>query len=354
MAEMSMSNAWEKPEEYLQSRAMQKGARSQYMHLLESTVLDAVRKGIIPWAPTVQGAMNGSTGRSYRGDNGIMLTSASAVLFDGDPRFYTSSDVKEKGLIIKEGEQGIPAYYFEGTFYHVKTDDDGNPLRNEEGKVQREMVKLDHKVFRPYLLFNAKQLQLENEELGRDSKDMERKKSFIDQKAANALLEEHGTSLLKALDPKNRREELESKGIRFKEDGMIDFSDRTSVSNAYMEAFQRTMLYGRNPEKDSLGLISEIAAARLCERFGMLPCIEIKEKEKEKRIENLETVIKESKGFENVLKRADAMIFHFRNHKERTRPADKSMVEEIREKWKERKKEMQEQERQNKARKARR
>lgn len=330
MAEMS--NAWERPEEYLQARDMQKAAYEEYMGILEIAVVESVSKGVAPWAPNANEAINASTGREYRGDNGMMLTAISASRYGGDPRYFTASDLKDKGIKVRDGEQGVPAFYYENSVYHLKTDENGNVLRDAYGHVEKEVVKLENKVFRPYLMYNAQQLEGNVPPYQKEFYPERYKK--VDRKGANDLLESHGANLFKAVDVRNRKDELEAKGVRFKADGMIDFSDRESMSAVYFDAIQRVLLNGRDPSKDNLGLITEIAAAKICDKFGMDPMVVIPEEKIADRMADLEKAIAESKGFSNVLKRADSMAYYFRNpnrNKERDRSQNAEEASSVRE-----------------------
>ena len=325
MAGESMSKSWTAPNEYLGSRKLQSEAYSEYLDNVSKAVGEAVDIGFSPWAPDTYRAVNGNTGNPYTGDNSLYLTALVATVFDEDPRFYTESQIRKAGYTVKEGETGVPGFFFQNECYRIRRNENGETMRDSDGYPIKEQVKLDKPVFRPYLLFNAQQLDGPGEYEPAVSEEMK----VPDLSSLDDILFNHFTSLARALDLKNTpREELETKGIAFQEDGKVDISSYESASSAYFLAVRNALIAGqkeKDPSQNNLGLVAEIAAAIICQKHGLNPVVHVMPAGSaayEERISDYKAAIEDSKGLPNLLKRSSGMAHYFISSNPREKAKD--------------------------------
>lgn len=78
---------------------------------LVDVILEKLNDGHIPWDDGLHHygrVHNASTGVAYRGQNALLLTILSQAKFDGEPRYMTFNQAKEKGYHVKKGAKGVP------------------------------------------------------------------------------------------------------------------------------------------------------------------------------------------------------------------------------------------------------
>ena len=129
----------------------------EYMNLLKDKVIETLSNGINPWQPTWDVARNGISNRPYNGINSIMLSASSFFKFGGETRWYSFDQAHKVGSIVKKGEKATPLFFFEDKVVSVVKDEDGNPVKNEDGTVKTELKKVKP-FFKVYNVFNAQQL----------------------------------------------------------------------------------------------------------------------------------------------------------------------------------------------------
>jgi antirestriction protein ArdC/phage/plasmid primase-like uncharacterized protein len=110
-----------------------------------------------PWKPGQPGAfipMNPITGKRYKGINAIQLVAEG----HSDPRWLTYKQAETLGAQVRRGEKGTMIQYWKFTEEKIKTDEQGNPVLNADGKP----VKVDMRLERPRVfyavVFNAGQI----------------------------------------------------------------------------------------------------------------------------------------------------------------------------------------------------
>ena len=128
----------------------------EYMNLLQTKVIDILNRGINPWQ-VEERARNGMTDRYYNGANALMLNISSLLFHEGDMRWYTLNQANKLGSHVKRGMKATPAYFFQNTVERPKKDDDGNVIKDANGLIVYETVRIPP-IFKVYYVFNARQL----------------------------------------------------------------------------------------------------------------------------------------------------------------------------------------------------
>lgn len=110
-----------------------------------------------PWKPGQPGAfipMNPITGKRYKGINAIQLMAEG----HSDPRWMTYKQAETLGAQVRRGEKGTMIQYWKFSEEKIKTDEQGDPVLNADGKP----VKVDMRLERPRVfyavVFNAGQI----------------------------------------------------------------------------------------------------------------------------------------------------------------------------------------------------
>lgn len=78
---------------------------------LVDVIHEKLNDGHIPWDDGLHHygrVHNASTGAAYRGQNALLLTILSQAKFNGEPRYMTFNQAKEKGYHVKKGAKGVP------------------------------------------------------------------------------------------------------------------------------------------------------------------------------------------------------------------------------------------------------
>ena len=115
----------------------------EYMNLLQTKVIDRAR--------------NGMTDRYYSGANALMLNISSLLFHNGDMRWYTLNQANKLGSHVIKGQKATPAYFFQNTVDRPKKDEDGNIVKDANGLIVYETVRIPP-IFKVYYVFNARQL----------------------------------------------------------------------------------------------------------------------------------------------------------------------------------------------------
>ncbi len=128
----------------------------EYMNLLQTKVIDILNRGINPWQ-VEERARNGMTDRYYSGANALMLNISSLLFHNGDMRWYTLNQANKLGSHVIKGQKATPAYFFQNTVERSKKDEDGNIVKDKNGLIVYETVRIPP-IFKVYYVFNARQL----------------------------------------------------------------------------------------------------------------------------------------------------------------------------------------------------
>lgn len=128
----------------------------EYMNLLQTKVIDILNKGINPWQ-VEERARNGMSDRYYSGANALMLNISSLLFHEGDMRWYTLNQANKIGSHVIKEQKATPAYFFQNTVERPKKDEDGNIVKDKNGLIVYETVRIPP-IFKVYYVFNARQL----------------------------------------------------------------------------------------------------------------------------------------------------------------------------------------------------
>lgn len=128
----------------------------EYMNLLQTKVIDILNRGINPWQ-VEERARNGISDRYYSGANALMLNISSLLFHEGDMRWYTLNQANKIGSHVIKGQKATPAYFFQNTVERPKKDEDGNIIKDKNGLIVYETVRIPP-IFKVYYVFNARQL----------------------------------------------------------------------------------------------------------------------------------------------------------------------------------------------------
>ena len=110
-----------------------------------------------PWEPGEPGQFvptNPITGNRYKGINAIHLIAQGLT----DQRWMTYKQAEGIGAQVRKGEKGTPIQYWKFSEEQIKTDDNGKPVIDSDGKPIKEVVRLERPRVFFATVFNAEQI----------------------------------------------------------------------------------------------------------------------------------------------------------------------------------------------------
>ena len=110
-----------------------------------------------PWSPGEPNAylpMNPTTGKRYKGINAIHLLAQG----HSDARWMTYKQAAAAGAQVRKGEKGTPIQYYKFSEEQDKLDDQGQPVRDINGKKIKETVQLERPRVFFATVFNGEQI----------------------------------------------------------------------------------------------------------------------------------------------------------------------------------------------------
>lgn len=133
-----------------------KGQADHYQDVTNK-IIECLERGVRPWSKPWDDdkalpfwPCNAATGRKYRGINILLLMSNDNAL-NGDPRWCSYKQAKEKGWQVRQGEKGTRIYFFKPI--EVRNE------RNEQGLPNEQQTKKKTvPILRAYTVFHASQL----------------------------------------------------------------------------------------------------------------------------------------------------------------------------------------------------
>lgn len=122
-------------------------------------IIAMLEAGTSPWQQgwhSSRGGMpyNPQSGTRYKGVNCINLFLAG---YD-DPRWMTYRQASEAGYQVRRGERGTPIIFYKFVQEVTRLDDDGKPMLDENGKPEKELLRLSRPIVRLSYVFNAGQI----------------------------------------------------------------------------------------------------------------------------------------------------------------------------------------------------
>ncbi|MDP3280434.1 MAG: zincin-like metallopeptidase domain-containing protein [Nitrosomonas sp.] len=138
-----------------------KEAKKAFHEQVAENLIEQLKKGTAPWQkPWKPGDLlaalpiNPTTGKRYRGINSLNLMSLAYT----DPRWLTYKQAVSLGAQVRKGEKSTLVQYWKFTEEHIKKDDSGNPILNNEGQAIKEQVRLERPRVFYASVFNAEQV----------------------------------------------------------------------------------------------------------------------------------------------------------------------------------------------------
>ena len=138
-----------------------KEAKKAFHEQVAENLIEQLKKGVAPWQkPWEPGDLlaalpiNPTTGKRYRGINSLNLMSRAYT----DPRWLTYKQAVSLGAQVRKGEKSTLVQYWKFTEEHIKKDDIGNPVLNNEGQPIKEQVRLERPRVFYAAVFNAQQI----------------------------------------------------------------------------------------------------------------------------------------------------------------------------------------------------
>lgn len=122
-------------------------------------IIAMLEAGTSPWqkgwhSPQNILPYNPQSGTRYKGVNCINLFMAG---YD-DPRWMTYRQASDAGYQVRRGERGTPIIFYKFVQEVERLDDDGKPVLGEDGKPEKELVRLSRPIVRLSHVFNAGQI----------------------------------------------------------------------------------------------------------------------------------------------------------------------------------------------------
>lgn len=124
-------------------------------------VATRIGNGTAPWQLTLAAGEasqrfefphNGTTGRAYRGGNGLLLMLQALAMGSADPRWFTGKQIRENGWGVRKGEPGSAVEYWE-------THEDREFTDRNSGGTRRERIPLAEPRAFYGVVYNANQIE---------------------------------------------------------------------------------------------------------------------------------------------------------------------------------------------------
>jgi len=138
-----------------------KEAKKAFHEQVAENLIEQLKKGTAPWQkPWEPGDLlaalpvNSTTGKRYRGINSLNLMSRAYT----DPRWLTYKQAISLGAQVRKGEKSTLVQYWKFTEEHIKKDDSGNIVLNNESQPVKEQVRLERPRVFYAAVFNAQQM----------------------------------------------------------------------------------------------------------------------------------------------------------------------------------------------------
>jgi putative DNA primase/helicase len=138
-----------------------KEAKKAFHEQVAENLIEQLKKGTAPWQkPWEPGDLlavlpvNPTTGKRYRGINSLNLMSRAYT----DPRWLTYKQAVNIDAQVRKGEKSTLVQYWKFTDERIKTDDNNNPVLNNEGNSIKEQVRLERPRVFYAAVFNAQQM----------------------------------------------------------------------------------------------------------------------------------------------------------------------------------------------------
>lgn len=127
-------------------------------------IIKQIKEGVAPWQkPWNPGQKflpaNFKTGIPYRGGNTLNLASVSIERGYSDHRWGTWKQIKAAGGYVRKGERGAGITYVDYTRREKRRDQDGNLVKDKDGKQVYDRVTTSTPVWKRHVVFNVEQTE---------------------------------------------------------------------------------------------------------------------------------------------------------------------------------------------------
>ena len=137
---------------------------AEYHEQFAARIIKALQEGTAPWQkPWKPGERilphNFASGRDYRGGNALYLALNGLERGYADPRWGGYRQIQEAGGHVRKGEKGTPIMYVDFRQRRTARDEQGQPIRDEEGRPKLEWVQRDRPLVKLHHVFNVEQTE---------------------------------------------------------------------------------------------------------------------------------------------------------------------------------------------------
>ncbi|MDF7677047.1 zincin-like metallopeptidase domain-containing protein [Neisseriaceae bacterium ESL0693] len=136
-------------------------AKKPFHEVVAEKLIEQLKAGTAPWqipwnpgSPNSIMPMNPTTGKRYKGINAIYLMAQGR----DDLRWMTYKQASAVGAQVRKGEKGTTVQYWKFNEERDKLDDQGRPMRDEEGKKIKEIVIFERPRVFYSTVFNGEQI----------------------------------------------------------------------------------------------------------------------------------------------------------------------------------------------------
>ena len=135
-----------------------------YHEQFAARIIKALEAGTAPWQKPWQPGErilphNFASGRDYRGGNAVYLAITGLDHGYADPRWGGYRQIQEAGGHVRKGEKGTPIMYVEWRQRRTARDEQGQRVRDEEGRPRLEWVQRDRPIVKLHNVFNVDQTE---------------------------------------------------------------------------------------------------------------------------------------------------------------------------------------------------
>lgn len=137
---------------------------NDYINETSEKLLEAMQEGKAPWqqpwkAGEYNMPYNPLTEKAYQGINQLNLITAGWKKGYDDPRWMTYKQAEKEGIQVKAGEKAVKIVFTQYTMLVDKLDKNGKKVLDENGKVEKEEVKLKKPRVYWAAVFNGEQME---------------------------------------------------------------------------------------------------------------------------------------------------------------------------------------------------
>jgi len=140
--------------------------KNEDMYAIADKFIEAMKNGTAPWQKPWSAEelakfqpRNPASGTVYQGTNTLSLEIEQLEKGYKSNNWMTFNQAKEIGANVKKGEKGTPIIFTKTTKLIDKVDEKGNLVKDENGKVQKEEVRLSQPLVTKSYVFNLEQIE---------------------------------------------------------------------------------------------------------------------------------------------------------------------------------------------------